>query len=106
LIPVDFPQANCTLGAPQGMEDECTSLRVYRDKKLTVSCWQPGAAEREAIAAGKPVYLFVVLGGTQPPVMLQTENPWADESYGDADIASLAALGIAAEGAPPSEESR
>ena len=76
MKPIDFPRANLTLSKPDSMSDEeCGSLRVCREGPQMVSCWQPSEEERAAIAAGAPVWLFI-LGAAHPPVLLQVMNPF------------------------------
>jgi len=69
----DFTEANTKRTAPEGMEDTVGTLPVYFDGVQTISCWVPTQAEREAIAAGLPVWLGV-LGG-QPPVWVSGLKP-------------------------------
>lgn len=72
----DFPESNRALGKPANMSDaECGTLPVYTDGRMCVSCWQPSQAEREAIAAGLPVWLGVHSGYSQPPVFVSTLKP-------------------------------
>lgn len=80
---IRFPEANRALGAPAGMSpDECGTLHVYADGRQCVSCWQPTQQEREAIAAGLPIYLGVLVSSdpaqpayTQPPVFVTVGKP-------------------------------
>jgi len=76
MEPIDFPEANGTLGAPPGMEDQVFSLRVFRGGEYCISLWQPTEAERERIAAGAPIYLSLQSGRTQPPCLLAVESPF------------------------------
>jgi hypothetical protein len=94
VIPIDFPQSNGSLAPPSGM-DNCGGLRLFRDGESCISCWQPTEAEREAIAAGAPVWLWVISGPTQPPVSVCAESPWDDAELRAGDAAALSALGIA-----------
>jgi hypothetical protein len=80
---VSFPEANRNLGAPKGMSPkEVGTLPVYADGQQCISCWQPTEQEREAIAAGLPVYLGVLVSNdpnrpafTQPPVFMTVGKP-------------------------------
>ncbi len=95
MIPIDFPQSNVSLSPPPGM-DNCGGLRLFRDGESCISCWQPTEAERQAIASGAPVWLWVISGPTQPPVSVSTESPWGgDTDFRADDAAALSALGIA-----------
>ena len=73
------PSNNAVLGAPSGMGiDECMALPItriqYADGAPAVaSYWTPTQAERDLIAAGKPVRLLV-LGTTHPPVCLGVDG--------------------------------
>ena len=76
--PTNFPEATIVLGKPPGMtDDQCASLPIHHDKKNSalISRWLPTPAEREAIAAGKPVWLWIY-GNGHPPVALTTERPF------------------------------
>ena len=72
MKPIQFPESNKTLLAPQGMtEEECGSLFVYNDGEQSVSCWEMTWKERlSALLFGK-VWLYVWFGNTQPPVALE-----------------------------------
>jgi hypothetical protein len=71
MTPVDFPEANMTLCAPKGMEDSCGNLPVYRRTDgIFVSAWMPSQEEKEAIAKGASIMLYVI-GNGHPPVTLQ-----------------------------------
>jgi hypothetical protein len=71
MEPINFLEANKTLGKPQGMTDEeCGSLPIYNDGQYCISCWQMTWRERfSALFFGK-VWLSVMSGHTQPPVAL------------------------------------
>jgi hypothetical protein len=94
MNPIDFPQANKTLGAPQGMGNNCTALRVWTDGTACLSAWMPTEEERAKIAAGEPVFLWVVFGQTQPPVALEVGSPFTGEFHQE-DAEALRELGIA-----------
>lgn len=71
MKPIDFPQSTKSLGRPRTMtDDECGSLPVWSDGKQCVSCWKPTLIERIRILFGRPVWLGVVSGNTQPPVFV------------------------------------
>jgi hypothetical protein len=74
--PVTFPSANRTLTAPRGMEQICGPLPVYTDGEFCISRWRPTWRERLAVLFGSSVWLWVVSGQTQPPVSLETRDPW------------------------------
>ena len=71
MEPNKFPQANKDLVKPEGWTDEeCGTLPVYNDGQQCISLWKMTWRERfSALFFGK-VWLFVVSGNTQPPVLL------------------------------------
>lgn len=73
----DFPGRNKNLGAPPDWDEEdqgtCGVLPVYADGQICTSCWQPNWRQRVAILFGQPIWLEVVFGATQPPVMLKVQ---------------------------------
>jgi hypothetical protein len=81
MDPTRFPQANTVLGPPPDMgEGECQALAVHRDGVHCISRWMPTAQEREDIANGEPVWLWVRTGQSQPPVALTTTPPTFTQS--------------------------
>lgn len=74
MIPSGFPGANRLLVAGEGTED-ALELPMFTDGVLCVSCWIPTAEELAELVAGKPLYLYVNSGTTQPPVLLTTDPP-------------------------------
>lgn len=78
MKPIRFPQQTVELQKPAGMTDEeCGPLPVFRDGEHCISCWRPSWRERVALAFGRPVWLWVWMGNTQPPVSLTVESPFA-----------------------------
>lgn len=95
MIPIDFPQSNTTLGAPSTTRD-VLPLRLFRNGEECISCWMPTEAERQAIAAGHPVYLRVMSGLSQPPVALEVEPPFVNPAaVSEVDAEVLRSAGIA-----------
>ncbi len=77
MIPVDFPERNKVLEKPKGMTDEeCHDLEIFTDGKQCVSCWQLNKEELELIQQTGKVWLLIVSGQTQPPVLLTIELPF------------------------------
>jgi hypothetical protein len=76
-----FPQATRALRPPAGMnEDQCLPLYVYQGadpdgRRVVISRWQPDDEDRARIAAGGPVWLWI-MGGTMPPASVDTNDPW------------------------------
>lgn len=80
MTPIAFPEANKVYTKPASMTaEECGELAVYDTGGALISCWQPSDAERAAIAAGSPIWLWVI-GGAQPPVAIQTDAPFVTMS--------------------------
>lgn len=76
MNPIAFPEQNLRLLPPAG-DPNCGTLDAFTDGRTVVSCWQPTPHEVAAIVAGEPVWLLVWSGSTAPPVMVQTERPFA-----------------------------
>lgn len=74
MRPTVFNQANVNMQPPEAMED-CMPLPVFTDGTMYVSRWMPNREDLEALNRGEPLWLF--LWGGQPPVSLETENPFA-----------------------------
>lgn len=71
MKPSTFKEKNKTLLKPPSMTDEeCSSLDVYTDGKQCISCWVPSFRERVSILFYGRVWLWVVMGHSQPPVSL------------------------------------
>lgn len=73
MRPIRFPQANRTLTAPVGQPD-VRDLPVWTGFGDCVSCWELSWADRLRVLFGKPVWLIIHSGDTQPPVALQTRR--------------------------------
>jgi len=76
--PIPFKQANQVLDRPEGTtREECGSLEVFRDGKQCISRWQFSDSEIEELKRnGGKVYLWVMMGATQPPVYVSPDNPF------------------------------
>jgi hypothetical protein len=75
MEPKNFKQATKTLGPPKGMtEEECGPLRVFTDGKQCISLWQMTWHERLSALFFGRIWLFVMSGQTQPPVLLLVTN--------------------------------
>jgi hypothetical protein len=75
--PTPFPEANLTFRRPASMTDEeCGSLEAHDTGEAFISRWEPTPEERAVIAAGGPVWIWVI-GRAHPPISVQTENPFA-----------------------------
>lgn len=68
---IKFKHANRNLQKPPSMTDEeCSSLWVFTDTKMCVSCWKLNWKERLAVLFFGNIWLGVLSGETQPPVWL------------------------------------
>lgn len=77
MKPIDFPEKTKTLSKPPDMTDEqCQPLPVFNDGTVCISCWQPSWRERLAIAFGRPVWLSIISGHTQPPALVAADYPF------------------------------
>lgn len=80
MNPVEFPEANCTFGPPQGLtENQVRPIKAYRGTvptgsieglPMVVTAWKPNDQEKERILNGEPIYLTII--GTLPPHSLTT----------------------------------
>ena len=77
MIPIEFDEANSTLGAPPGMEDDCKALPLYRSAPskypLMVSCWELTEEEIKRVAKTGRIYLGI-FHNQHPMVLLDTIN--------------------------------
>ena len=70
MKPIKFKEMNRELTKPKNMTEECSSLYVYTDEEVCISCWKLSFIERlKALIHGR-VWLGVLSGGTQPPVFI------------------------------------
>lgn len=78
MNPVSFPQQNMVLADTQ---PQYTPLSAHFDRGsgAVIGCFQPTEEERQAIAAGGPVWLWqYTFGRAYAPVCLSTDNPWGE----------------------------
>lgn len=84
MKPTTFAEANGTLtGGPAyryGTDLDVADLRVYRDGTEIISCWELSFWDRVRCAIFGKVWLRVCASGTHPPVLLQSEPPFPDQS--------------------------
>ena len=79
MNPVHFPEARHVLARPASMTDEeCAPLPIMDAGDALLSCWEPTDEERQAIAAGAPVWLWV-FGRAHPPVSISAASPFVEE---------------------------
>lgn len=71
MEPIDFEEANMTLGKPLGFSDEeCAPLRVFQEGGQYISCWRPSLKERLSILFRGRVWLGVLGGVNHPPIWI------------------------------------
>ena len=69
---VDFPERNKLLGKPENMTDEeCGTLPVFCDGEQCISKWVFDKEDIEHINKYGYIWLRVLSGATQPPVLIQ-----------------------------------
>lgn len=75
MKPIKFNEMNKELKKPNNMTDEeCSSLYVYTDNEICISCWRLSFKEKlKALIYGK-VWVGVLSGGSQPPIWLDCDN--------------------------------
>lgn len=81
MNPITFKEKTRTLQKPPNMtDDECSPLDVYCDGKQCISLWKLSLRERfSALIYGK-VWLYVLMGETQPPRSIRaTRTVFSDE---------------------------
>jgi hypothetical protein len=66
--PVDFPQANLTLNAPDGRHETVQPLRAFHYSGQYISCWELTDAELEEVVRTRRVFINVLGGNSQPPI--------------------------------------
>jgi hypothetical protein len=81
---VMFRQANKMLRGPDDTP-EIYPLPVFSDGSQCISYWQFSEEDWARIAANGGVYLSVLSGNTQPPVVIFTENPFVEAEEDMAD---------------------
>lgn len=83
MLPVPFTGSNKTLSKPKDMTDEeCAPLEIYTDGKQCVSVWKLSKEDLEKVNKTGVIYLSIISGSTQPPVSVEVDNPFIDESCG------------------------
>ena len=77
MKPIKFKEVNRTLQKPESMaHEECQPLPIFTDGKTCISLWQGNLLERLRYLLTGKMWLWVVSGGTQPPVLVDTKRPW------------------------------
>ena len=78
MKPRAFPQANCRLLPPPGI-DNCDPLETYRAPEgFILSHWQMSAEELDEVNRnGGRLWLYVWSGQSAPPVAIEVADPFA-----------------------------
>lgn len=75
MKPIKFYGYDGVLGAPESWDEDahrpCIGLPVKRQDGKCISCWKPTWRERIAMLFGRPIWLHVASGQTQPPVAVE-----------------------------------
>jgi len=75
MKPVNFKEANKRLFKPSNMTDEeCKPLLVFSDGKECISKWTMNWKERLHCLFKGFVWVRIVSGKTQPPIVIQAEK--------------------------------
>ena len=75
MHPIKFPESTKDLQKPAGMTDEqCGPLPVYSDGKVCLSYWGMAWRERLSLLLHGRIWLWVWMGSSQPPVMLEAKR--------------------------------
>ena len=75
--PIPFDEMNLTLNAPEGEEENVDAMPAYTDGTHCISCWQLSPEDLERLKEnGGKIWLWVWSGHTQPPVCVDTVNPF------------------------------
>lgn len=73
MKPIEFPESNRLLKAYES-EHEMKDMRVWTDNKMCISCWKATWKERLSFLLFGKVWVYVLSGGTQPPVALSVDR--------------------------------
>ena len=73
MNPIQFKEQNVTYIA-----EGCNDLPAHKAKDQIISCWKLTKEELEQINKTGVIW-FSVMGQSQPPVWLGTENPFKEE---------------------------
>jgi hypothetical protein len=80
MKPIPFNEATNVLQKPDNMTDEeCTSLPVFRDGKVCISLWKASLFERIKFMITGKIWIWVLSGKTQPPIILSIKYPFERE---------------------------
>jgi len=72
--PVAFAGANKVLGPPTGEDERVSSMAVFTNGNVCVSCWELSEDELREVVRTRRVWLSVWSGATQHPVYVGDED--------------------------------
>jgi hypothetical protein len=79
-IQIGFKEANVILKAPPGMEEQVSTLEVYRDGTYCISKWQFSDQEIDEMKKNGNKCYLMILGSSMPPVIVTSLDPF--KTYG------------------------
>jgi hypothetical protein len=82
MKPIEFPESNFTLTAPQGLEN-CGDLPCQKSDGRIISCWQISDEELKKLNETKYLYLGVLSPDTHPPCFITVDYPFIKLNIGD-----------------------
>jgi len=79
MKPINFPEVNVVLQKPKNMNDsECGALPIFRTPAgCCISCWKPTWKEIFNIFRSRKIWIWVWSGTSQPPIAIDTSNPFS-----------------------------
>jgi hypothetical protein len=81
MEPIKFKESNAVLQKPRSMTDEqCAPLHIFRTGEQCISCWRASFFDRLRILFKGVVWLWVWSGNTQPPVAVETDDPFKEKA--------------------------
>jgi len=76
LTPVNFKEATKTLTPPKGMEENCGNLHTHHTGSESISKWRIPFLQRIALLFTGHIWLGIHSAHSQPPVWMDTANPF------------------------------
>lgn len=73
--PTEFSEQNLLLGPAEGTEEYVQPLPVFSNGQTCTSCWELTDEEIAEITRTRRVWVTVMAGRTQPPILIQTDFP-------------------------------
>lgn len=73
--PTEFSEQNLLLGPAEGTEEYVQPLPVFSNGQTCTSCWELTDEELTEVARTRRIWVTVMAGRTQPPILIQTDFP-------------------------------